>query len=385
MRRSSTFAAYNIAYYKMYLKNISLINFKSYENAELTFSPKLNCLAGNNGMGKTNMLDAIYYLCLCKSSFNLSDLQNIRYNQDFFVIQGGFNRNEQTENIYCGIKRNSKKIFKRNNKEYERLSDHIGLFPVVMISPSDSSLIIEGSEERRKFINSVISQYDKLYLDNCIQYNKALNQRNRLLKDFARVGNFNSELLEIWDIQLINLGEKIYQRRVEFISELLPVFQHYYEFVSLGHEKVELEYRSQLHHTPFKQLLEQSQEKDRILQFTTTGIHKDDLLLHLDGFPIKKSGSQGQQKTYLVALKLAQFDFLKNINNIKPILLLDDIFDKFDRQRVKQIIKLVADENFGQIFITDTSSERLEEILTSTSIDYKFFTVKDNGEIELKQ
>jgi len=365
----------------MYLKNISLINFKNYEQVDLEFSPKINCFVGNNGVGKTNLLDAIYYLSLTKSFFNSIDNQNINHTKDFFVIQGNYIRSEKVENIYCGVKRNKRKQFKRNKKEYHRLSEHIGLIPVVMISPADSSIITEGSEERRKFINGVISQYDNQYLDDIINYNRALSQRNKLLKDFAKNNNFDTETLEIWNEQLILPGKRIYQKRVEFINKLVPIFQKYYNYVSLGNEKVELIYESQLYSTNFKNLLKESVLKDRILQYTSVGIHKDDLFLKLEGYSIKKTGSQGQQKTFLVAIKLAKFDFIKELNGFKPVLLLDDIFDKFDTQRRKQIIKLLADNNFGQIFITETSKDRLESILADIKIDFRLFKIKD-GVIE---
>ncbi len=366
----------------MYLQNLSLINFKNFEQAELQFLSKVNCFVGNNGAGKTNLLDAIYYLSFCKSYFNSIDNQNIKHNENFFLIQGNYYRDEKIENIYCGIKRNQRKIFKRNKKQYNKLYEHIGLLPCVMISPADNYFITEGSEERRKFIDGVVSQFDKQYLKDLINYNRALNQRNKLLKDFSKNTNsFDLETLEIWNEQLINLGKKIYNKRVKFINELTPIFQKYYDFISIGNEKVELVYQSQLHNADFQELLNSSLEKDRILQYTTTGVHKDDLSLKLEKYPLKKFGSQGQQKTFLLALKMAQFDFIKKIQNYKPILLLDDIFDKLDAQRVKQIIKLVADNNFGQIFITDTNKDRVESILSDISIEYKLFII-DNGIVE---
>jgi len=365
----------------MYLQNLSLINFKNYSQAELQLSQKINCFVGNNGGGKTNILDAIFYLSFCKSYFNSVDSQNIKHGENFFVIQGTYKKDESTETIYCGVKQDHEKQFKRNKKVYEKLSDHIGLLPLVMVSPSDIELISEGSEERRRFINSVISQYDKQYLEDVIKYNRALKQRNTILKEFARRGNFDRESIEIWDEILITLGSSIYKKRLDFIEKLVPVFQKYYDFVSLGNEKVELIYESQLHHNNLRSLLNSSLEKDRIIQHTSVGIHKDDLMLNLSGFPIKKIGSQGQNKTFLIALKFAQFEFIKNINGYKPILLLDDIFDKLDNQRVKQIIKLVVDNNFGQIFISDTSKERIVNILSDIEIEYNIFTVS-NGEVQ---
>ncbi len=361
----------------MYLRNISLLNFKNYSQVELTFSPKINCFVGNNGVGKTNILDAVYYLSLTKSFFNAIDTQNIKYDHDFSVIQGDFEKDGKIEQIYCGIARNRKKQFKRNKKEYQRLADHIGLLPVVMISPADSSLIIEGSSERRRFIDTVIAQYDKPYLEDLINYNKALSQRNRLLKNFSRNNSFSEESMQLWNDQLIPPGERIYGKRVEFIKRLIPIFQHYYDSIAKGGEKVSLSYQSHLNEGDFRELLREAEYKDRILQYTTVGIHKDDLNLKLSGYPIKRVGSQGQQKTYLLALKLAKFEFIKNIVGFHPILLLDDIFDKFDKLRVKQIIELVAHQEFGQIFITDTHQDRLETILNELPADYKLFRINE--------
>lgn len=364
----------------MHLKSLSLVNFKNYPLVELDFCPRINCIVGDNGVGKTNLLDAIYYLSLCKSYFNSIDTQNIKHNEEFFVIQGEYDRLDETENIYCGVKRNTKKQFKRNKKEYSKLSDHIGLLPVTMISPHDGELVTGGSEERRRFINGVIAQYDKSYLEDLIAYNRALTQRNAALKEAARKRSIDNEMIELWDEQLIPPGERIYKARVDFIEKLMPIFQNNYEFVSLGREKTSLIYDSQLHNLSFRELLKNSLEKDRILQFTTQGIHKDELLLNLDEFLIRKTGSQGQQKTYLIALKLAQFDFMKNINGFKPILLFDDMFDKLDRSRVKQFLTLVAENHFGQIFITDTNRERLESVLTEVPIQVQFYSIQ-NGKI----
>ena len=244
-----------------------------------------------------------------------------------------------------------------------------------MISPADSSLILEGSEERRKFINTVISQYDKQYLTDTISYNRALAQRNILLKYFNRSRKFDAASLEVWDEQLIPLAERIYKSRQEFSKRLMPIFQKYYDFISKGYEKVTLTYQSQLQQGEFRELLNSALEKDKVLEYTTVGIHKDDLTLNLGDNPIKKIGSQGQQKSFLVALKLAKFDFIKEVNGFKPILLLDDIFDKFDHERVKQIIQLVADDNFGQIFITDTDQDRWDNILKEMKIEHNIYRI----------
>lgn len=365
----------------MHLRSLSLVNFKNYQQADFEFSPKINCMAGNNGVGKTNVLDAIHYLCMCKSYFNAVDTQNIRTGMEFTVIQGVFSLQERTEEIYCAIQRMRNKVFKRNKKEYDRLSDHIGLLPVVIISPADSELITEGSDERRKFMNSVISQYDRQYLEDSIRYNHLLMQRNKLLKDVSVSGRFDEATLAAYDEQMIPYGERIFARRQDFISRLVPVFRNYYSFISGGHEAVDLTYHSQLIHASFHELLMEARNKDRILQYSTVGVHKDDLILTLDDLPIKRTGSQGQQKTYLVALKLAQFDFIKEMNHTLPIFLFDDIFDKFDESRVTQIIRLVAEEHFGQIFITHTDPSRMKEIIGEIGVNYKFYHIK-NGMAE---
>ncbi|MBN2274407.1 MAG: DNA replication and repair protein RecF [Bacteroidales bacterium] len=362
----------------MYLKNLSLVNFKNYTEAEFEFSQRINCFTGNNGVGKTNVLDAIHYLCMCKSYFNPIDTQNIRTGSEFSVIQGLFSVNDRTEEIYCAIQRMRNKVFKRNKKEYDRLSDHIGLIPVVVISPADACLITEGSDERRKFMNSVISQFDRQYLEDNIHFNHLLMQRNKLLKDVAASGRFDEETLAAYDEQIIPYAERIFDRRSNFASRLVPVFQHYYDFIAQGKENVDLCYNSQLKNGSYRDQLNEARTKDRILQYSTVGVHKDDLSLTLDNLPIKRNGSQGQQKTYLVSLKLAQFDFIKEVNNILPIFLFDDIFDKFDEKRVKQIIKLVAEDHFGQIFITHTDPERMKDILHEIGAAYKFFHIEND-------
>lgn len=357
----------------MHLKSLSLLNFKNFKQLEYDFSSKINCFVGNNGVGKTNLLDSIHYLSLCKSFFNSVDSQNIHHDEEFFVIQGKYQRNGEDENIYCGVKRNVKKNFRRNKKDYQKLSDHIGFIPVVMVSPGDSVLITGGSEERRKFMNGVISQYDRNYLEDIIAYNHALTQRNVLLKDFSSKRYFDRDALDVWTEQMICPGERIYERRRSFIDKMTPIFRHYQSFVSLGREGVDIKYESQLHGDDFRAVIGNAVEKDRILQYSTCGIHKDDLVLTLGEHSMKKIGSQGQQKTYLVALKLAQFEFIRDLNGFHPILLLDDIFDKLDQYRVEQIVRLVSDNNFGQIFITDTSKERLSIIMKDTGIEFSIF------------
>lgn len=364
----------------MILERISIVNYKNIAQADLEFSPNINCFLGNNGMGKTNLLDAVYYLSFCKSFTNVIDSQNIRHGEDFFMIQGFYLNGEKHEEIYSGMKRRSKKQFKRNKKEYERLSDHIGFIPLVMVSPADSELILGGSEERRKFLDLVISQFDKQYLDALIRYNTALQQRNALLKQEPPV--MDDSLFEIWEEQMAYYGRLVYESRRRFIDGFLPVFQEFYQFISQGKEQVSLAYTSHLAKGDLAPMLAEVRERDRILGYSTRGIHKDELEMNLGEYPIKKMGSQGQNKTYLITLKLAQFDFLKKMGHTTPVLLLDDIFDKLDANRVEQIIKLVASDRFGQIFITDTNRENLERIIRSQQHTYNLFTV-ENGNFTL--
>ena len=369
----------------MYLKNLTLTNFKNYEQTDLEFSARINCFVGNNGVGKTNILDAIHYLSLTKSFFNVIDSISIRHGEDFFIINGVFAGSGEENQIYCAFQKQKQKVMKKNGKEYQKLSDHIGRFPVVMISPADSALISEGSEERRRFLNKIISQYDPVYLDSALKYNKALQQRNRLLKEFNESGKFDNDTLLIWNAQLVRYGEYVYKERKNLVNELIPVFQEYYSMISSEKETVRLSYRSNLSEGDFAEALLNSISKDRFLEYTTVGVHKDDLLLEMDGFPAKSLGSQGQQKSYLVALKLAKFDYIQRKSGISPVLLLDDIFDKFDAERVEQIIRLVGSSRFGQIFITDTHQSRLNEILSSHGTDYRLFMISNNSVEEVIQ
>lgn len=368
----------------MFLKKLSVLNFKNYPEAELSFSKQINCLTGNNGEGKTNILDAIHYLSFCKSFFNPIDSQNILHNAQFFMIQGVFEMPEQDDEVYCGLKRNQKKQFKRNKKEYARLADHIGLYPLVMISPADSELITEGSESRRRFIDSVIAQFDRDYLENLISYNKVLSHRNALLKQFGDSRKFDKTSLEIWDMQLIEHGKKVHASRQKFVNNFVSTFQSYYELISGGKEKVNIQYISHLNENAFADLLEKALNRDRAIEYTTVGIHKDDLEFTINDYPIKKFASQGQQKSFLIALKLAQFDFIKKIKNITPILLLDDIYDKLDDLRVKQLMEIVSSDNFGQLFITDTHPTRLGDLFQSSDVDYKVFRIA-NGAVLLAE
>jgi len=365
----------------MYLQQLSVINFKNYAEAGLTFSEGVNIFTGNNGAGKTNLLDAIHYLSLCKSYFNPIDTQQIKQGTDFFIITGNFNKNGNPEAVACSVKRNQKKQFKRNKKDYQRLADHIGLFPLVMVSPYDISIIIEGSEERRKFIDNVISQTDNLYLDELITYNKVLVNRNALLKLIADTGRYDPNLMEVLDEQLTVSGNRIFEKRKAFMESFTEIFNTHYSYLSGDAEQVELAYESQLLQDGLGSLLKRNLEKDRVLERTTAGIHKDDLIFTIHGAPMKKFGSQGQQKSFLIALKLAQYSFLYQQNGFKPILLLDDIFDKLDDLRVTKLMQMISDHNFGQVFITDTSVNRVKNIFNEIGIEIKLFKVT-GGEID---
>lgn len=354
----------------MILKQLSLLNFKNFDSADFQFDKKINCFVGMNGVGKTNALDAIYYLAFGKSYFNPLSSQSIKHGEDFFVVEGLFDKDQKEEKIVCSLKKGSKKILKRNAKIYEKLSDHIGFLPLVIISPSDRDLIVEGSETRRKFIDGVIAQSNKMYLDNLISYNKIVAQRNALLKYFALNQTFNSDTLEVYNHQLSGLATEIYKVRKDFIEKLAPIFQEQYRKISKDKEEVSLSYKSQLHDATIKDLLQSNLQRDRILQYTTVGTHKDDIKFKIGNYPIKKFGSQGQQKSFLIALKLAQYVFIKERLKTNPILLLDDIFDKLDDQRVAQLIKLVNMDTYGQIFISDTHRDRTEEVIKSTDQSY---------------
>ncbi|MBK5194705.1 MAG: DNA replication and repair protein RecF [Proteiniphilum sp.] len=365
----------------MILKELSIINYKNLLQAELQFSPKINCFIGNNGMGKTNLLDAVYYLSFCKSYTNPIDSQIINHEADVCMLQGRYEfEDERKEEIYSGIRRRQKKQFKRNKKEYERLSDHIGLIPLVMISPADNELITGVSEGRRKFMDLAISQFDKEYLRALVRYTKALQQRNVLLKNENDFIDFT--LLELWEEQMIDDGIFIHQRRKAFIDEFTPIFDDFYTRISQSGEKVSFDYISQLNDADFGETLRKNRQRDIAIGHTTTGIHRDELEMLLDGFPIKKVGSQGQNKTYFVSLKLAQFHFLLKTGHTTPILLLDDIFDRLDTKRVEEIVKLVSGPEFGQIFLSDTNRESLDRILERTDNNSHIYSVID-GDINL--
>lgn len=363
----------------MILTELSIINYKNIAQAELNFSPKINCFIGNNGMGKTNLLDAVYYLSFCKSYTNPIDLQIIKHDTDFCLLQGKYIfEDDSREEIYSAVRRRQKKQFKRNKKEYERLSDHIGLMPLVIVSPSDNELIIGGSDERRKFMDIAISQFDKEYLRALMRYNKALQQRNALLKeDDAQI---DLTLLELWEERMIEDGTFINRKRKEFVNELIPIFNNFYGRISRSADNVTFDYVSQLNDSDFEQMMLSNRQRDVAVGHTTTGIHRDELEMLLDGYPIKKVGSQGQNKTYFVSLKMAQFHYLLKTGNTTPILLLDDIFDRLDSKRVEEIVKLVSEPEFGQIFMSDTNRESLDSILDMMNNNSHIYSVAD-GEI----
>jgi DNA replication and repair protein RecF len=357
----------------MYLKTLNLINYKNFKNQTFEFNNKVNCFVGSNGVGKTNILDAIYHLSFGKSYFNPIASQNIKHGEDFFVVDGRYSKESKDEKIVVSLKKGEKKVIKRNSKSYNRFSDHIGLLPLVIISPVDRDLITEGSDLRRKFIDGVISQNDKIYLDQIIRYNKVLFQRNSLLKQFYLSRTFDHDTIEIYDEQLSKIGNLIFNKRKEFLELFSPIFFEKYSIISNNKEKVNLNYKSQLKNHRLQDLLISNIEKDKVLQYTSVGTHKDDIEFMIGNYPIKKFGSQGQQKSFLIALKLAQYEVLKAKSGNSPILLLDDIFDKLDSKRVKQIIKMVNDSNFGQLFISDTDAKRTENVVKSAHENYEIF------------
>lgn len=362
---------------QMILRKLSILNYKNILQSEVAFSPKMNCFFGNNGMGKTNLLDVIHYLSFCKSHINTPDSQIINNDQDMCVIQGEYDYEGRGEEIFCAIRRRQRKQFKRNKKEYDKLSEHIGLLPLVMVSPADSDLIRGGSDERRRFLDLIISQQDKQYLHALIQYNKAMLQRNMLLKNQST----DASLYEVLEMQMAMYGRMVFEKRQSLVDSFIPIFNEYYQTICRSSEQIGLRYISQLADNELSDLLAANRERDRILGYTSNGIHKDEMEMTLNEQLIRRVGSQGQNKTYLIALKLAQFAFLARKGQTVPILLLDDIFDKLDAARVAEIIKLVSGDSFGQIFITDTNRKYLDEILLAMNHDYALFRV-EQGEVQ---
>lgn len=359
----------------MRLDSLSILNYKNIESAEFEFDQKINCIVGDNGRGKTNILDSIYHLAFGKSYFNPITSQNIRHGADFFVVEGRYQKAEREEHILVSVKRGQKKIIKRNNKAYEKVREHIGFLPTVIISPADSDLIAEGSETRRKFMDGVISQGDTQYLNDLIAYGKILSQRNSLLKFFAANRSFDQDNLEVYNLQLQELGGRLYDKRKAFLDAFIPIFKQRYASISNRKEAVDIHYKSQLHEADLGTLFRENLQKDLALQYTSVGTHKDDLVFEIGTHPVKKFGSQGQQKSFLIALKLAQFDFIKELSKVNPILLLDDIFDKLDEKRVAHIVELVATDELGQLFISDTHGDRTEKVVKQTGQSYKMIAL----------
>ena len=360
----------------MYLKRLSLINFKNIGQEEFPLTPGINCFVGDNGAGKTNFIDAIHYLSMCKSAFSMTDTQSVRHGEEFFLLEGSYERSDgRGEQIVCSFARRGGKTLKRNGKEYDRLSDHVGLVPVVIVSPADTALVSDAADERRRYLNGCISQLDRGYLSAVMRYNAVLAERNRLLKTRP-----DETMLQIYDMQLCEHGKAIHARRQEFAERLQPVTAAYYSILSGDREQVELHYKSELNDRPFEEILLDARQKDIVNEFTTAGIHRDDLVLKIGGYPLRKYGSQGQQKSFLIALKLAQYAIVARSKGERPLLLLDDLFDKLDMGRVEQLIKLVSGEEFGQIVITDCNKVRLETILGRQGGNYRLYVVA-NGEI----
>ena len=363
----------------MYLSNLSLLNFKNISQADLELSNRVNCFLGDNGQGKTNLLDAIYHLSYTKSFFNSIDSQNVMFDESLYVIQGVVKNEQEEYKLYCGLKKGDKKIFKKNKKIYKKLADHIGFFPVVMITPYDINLILEGGETRRRFFDALIAQFDKNYLFELLHYNKLLKQRNAFLKT-----NTNSvDLLEVYDDQMIEKAQSIHESRKKFIDEFKPIFYKFYKDISSNKEGVGLDYQSALHENTMKELFINNRTKDQLIGHTSSGIHRDDFLFSIKNNPLKKFGSQGQQKTYLIALKLAKFEYIKLKKNINPVLLLDDIFDKLDDHRVGYILNLIEKNNLGQTFITDTSKEKIPQILSNLNIESNLFWIENGNSSKL--
>lgn len=359
----------------MILEKLTILNYKNIGEVTLDFSPKVNCFIGHNGVGKTNVLDAIHYLSFCRSSISNTDSQVIRHGEEFFMLEGRYATDDaDPEIVYCGMKRGTKKHFKRNGKEYRRLSEHIGLIPIVMVAPADNMIIDGQSEERRRLMDMVISQFDHAYIDHLSRYTKALQQRNSLLRQDEEP---DASLLDVLEEQMGYEGECVFAAREAFVNELIPVFQRYYEAISGGREEVGISYESHCRRGPLCEVIRRDRFKDRAVGYSLHGVHRDDLLFTLGSHQMKREGSQGQNKTFAVALKLAQFDFLKRTaSRTTPLLLLDDIFDKLDSDRVERIVEIVSASGFGQIFVTDTNRDHLDKILARSGGDYKIFEVK---------
>jgi DNA replication and repair protein RecF len=364
------------------LQSLQFEHFKNYSKGALSFGPQVNCFVGNNGAGKTNLLDAIYYLSFTKSFFSGSDQQHInQQGASYFFIEAVVERNTLTEKVRIAVQKGAKKTVQVNHNEHKKLIDHIGLYPLVMIAPNDILLILEGSEERRKFLDGFIAQCDKIYLSSLLSYNRVLDQRNRQLKTFAEQRQLDAQLLQTYNEQLIQYGTFLHLKRKAFMEQFIPVFRNLYQTISGNSETVNIVYESDLHETSFDNLLRLSEPNDLTVQRTTKGIHKDELAFSLNNQPLKKFGSQGQQKSFIISLKLAQYEYLKQKTASKPILLLDDIFEKLDEQRLHTLLRMIAHGDFGQLFITDTHLQRLKAVFDAMpQVPVKYFMV-DNGRI----
>jgi len=360
----------------MRLKRLSLLNFKNLSQTDIALSEGINCFVGDNGAGKTNVLDAIYYLSMSKSAFTMTDGQSVRHGEEFFFTEGTYSTDGGgQEQVVCSFSRRTGKVLKRNGKEYDRVADHVGLFPVVIVSPRDTDLITDAAEERRRYLNGFISQLDRVYLNSIMRYNAVLTERNRFLKSSS-----DEAMLQIYDMQLAEHGTRVYEARQKMVERMQPMVAEYYRTLSDDREQVEIEYRSELQDMPMQDILLRARERDIVNQFTTAGVHRDDLVFRIGGYPLRKYGSQGQQKSFLIALKLAQYRLLAEATGEKPILLLDDLFDKLDMGRVEQLLTIVSHDDFGQICITDCNKVRLESTLARAEKEYALFTV-EGGDI----
>ena len=386
----------------MFLQKISLANFKSYEYEIFEFSERVNCIVGENGTGKTNLLDAIYFLALTKSSISNQDALSINHDREYMMIEGEFKNQTETIQlskeepelnsnvesktitsettissslITISFQRGQKKAVLRDKKAYERISEHIGRFPVVMLSPNDTDIIRDGSEERRKFFDGVMAQLNIEYLENLLQYNRLLLQRNSLLKQFSERNYIDDLLLDIYSDPLVEVSLKLFQARNQFITEFLPIFKKHYNTLSDAREEVEMIYESEVRAENFTQIFRKNRQRDLAAQRTTIGSHKDDFVFEINGFTLRKFGSQGQQKSFVIALKLAQFEMLTKVKGFPPLLLLDDIFDKLDDRRIKQLISMMVDGTFAQVFITDARPERTRQLLGDLGVEVKYFEI----------
>ncbi len=351
-----------------HLRHIKLTNFKNYTTREFSFSDKLNFIVGNNGQGKTNLLDAIYYSCLTKSYLSTNDLYVPNFDSNFFRIETNFSLNSDKQLVEIKYLKQEKKEIKLNSSVIEKQSTYIGRFPCVIITPDDNSLILGHGEVRRRFLDFTLSQFSSEYLSNLMTYNKILAQRNALLKSFYDHRSFDRALLDVYNTSLIASARVIHRYRLDFIQQLTPIFDTFYRQIFEGYETSSITYDSELNNIDIEDLIIKNEDQDRKAQRTTQGVHTDDLTFLLNGYPLKKIGSQGQQKTFLLSLKLAQFELLKKEKLVYPVLLLDDIFDKLDADRVSKIFKLIHQEAFGQVFITHTETSNIESLITDNQI-----------------